>query len=118
MMNDPLIKKIIKYTILVAVIISFISYIFIRDIDVVLGVMVGSILRLASLNMIIRMVNNIERYKDPKAKGTTNYGVRMVLYVIVIGLAMLANINIVGLVIGLSIFDIVILVLNIKGGED
>ena len=115
-MNDSMIKNVKKYTLLVAIIISFISYMFIRDIDVVLGVMIGSILRLASLNMIIRMVNNIERYDNPKAKGTSNYGVRMVLYVLVIGLAILADINIIGLTIGLFIFDIVILVLNVKGG--
>ena len=117
-MNDPMINKIKKYTLLVSIIMSLLSYIIMQDFNIVLGIMIGAILRLANLNMIIRMVNNIENYENPKSKGTSNYGIRMFLYVLVIGLAIKANISIIGLAVGLFVFDIIILVLNVKGGKD
>ena len=117
-MNSKIVKDVYKFTIIISIVLSSLSYIIFRDTNISYGLLFGGLLRLAGLNSIIKMVNSIECKNDPKASGSSNYFLRMILYGIVLWILIDLGVNLLALFLGLSIINIVIIVLSYKEKDD
>ena len=118
MMNDPIIKKVIIGSILVSVILAILCYLIWNDMNIAIGFILGTLLRLMGLNSIKKMVSNIELVKDPNKKGYKSYLYRMILYSVVIWVVIDKGINLITFGIGIYIMNLIIIVVSVKGEKD
>lgn len=109
---ETMIKKIAIYSVGFALILTGITYMISQDIYIAIGILIGTIARLAGLNSIVKMTNKIEHYQNPSAKGTKNYLGRFVFYGLVIGISIYRKVNIIALLVGFLIMNIVIVIVT------
>lgn len=120
MSEKEIYKKVILYGLLLSVILSLILYLILKDISIIKGIFLGVFARIIGFVAII--INSFSILSDSKNayKSVVGYFVRLVFYGLVVVLTIKININIIGLLIGLSIINVVLYLTQmtlLKGGK-
>lgn len=66
-----------------------------------IGIMIGTLCGLIGFNFIQHMVDTIEYYDNAKAKGTSNYVLRFVIYGLIFALSMSNGVHVMALFAGI-----------------
>ena len=113
---DNYLKKVIFYTLAIALCLSGLSFVIFKSSDIALGFMIGAIARLAGLNSINNMAKRIDGTTNGKTKGMANYFVRLLFYGIVIWISITRGINVFSLLGGFVIMNVVIIITSYRKG--
>lgn len=66
-----------------------------------IGICIGALAGLIGFNMIVHMADTIEYYDNAKAKGSSNYTLRYLIYALILGLSVYKGIHILALLVGM-----------------
>ncbi len=111
MSERDLYKKIILYGLLVSILLSVISWFIFNDYKIVGGIMVGAISRLLGFLAIIQGANNVLN-SGKSYLSSVNYVGRLVFYGIVIFFALQYDLNVFALLIGFSIINVIVYIMQ------
>ncbi|MFI3284587.1 MAG: ATP synthase subunit I [Erysipelotrichaceae bacterium] len=113
-----MIKKIVLITLVSSFVFAILSYLIFKDTSISLGILIGSIARLAGLRSIVNMSKQIEYNQHPDKKGTQNYMIRCIFYGVVIWICITRGINIIGLLLGFMLMNGAIMLIAMKKEDE
>lgn len=66
-----------------------------------IGICIGALSGLIGFNMIVQMADTIEYYGNAKAKGSSNYALRYIIYALLFGISVYKGVHILALLVGM-----------------
>ena len=112
MSEKEIYKKVILYGLLSSVAISLVSWLFLKDIRIPLGIMSGSVARMIGFLMIIQSSNTVLN-SGKSYLSVVSYVGRLVFYGLVTYFALQYDLNVFSLLVGFSIINVVVYLLQL-----
>ena len=117
-MENKIYKLVIGCSLLLTGVATLIGYLVFKDISVVVGLLAGAFARLIGFIVIIAQSRRMITSASPALNAVSGYLVRFVFYGVVIYLSIKYNANVIALLVGFTLVNIAIYIMDIVGRKD